>query len=275
MRMRIAYATLLLGLLAAPLSAATCVPVRVDVPIYVPADFPVSGTVCLTSQIASNLRAKLYVDGSFFQEGTADEMGCYRVTINPLTPGAHLLRAEIFRGDEKVAEVEAKVIAIRGMLLVKPQPLAEVMRGERKEATLIIENRAPLNLSNVALEIEAPFPIFAERMMRVRDFAVYGRVGDLPMNGSKGVKLILAVPRESRPGSHDIKVNMTYEVASSKYSVLLKVNVIVLNATYTPEGAVEPWRAVPQALWVLTAAVAVVVAAAAATTLYLLRRRAG
>lgn len=221
-------------LLLPSLIPALGAPVKVDVPIYVPADLPVSGTICLTSTIATDLKAKLYVDGKFFQEGTADEMGCYRVTINPLTPGSHLLHAEVFRGDEKVAEIEARVIAIKGMLLVGPQPLTQVRRGERKNATLIIENRAPLNLSNVALEIEAPFPIFAEGMMRVRNFAVRGRIGDLLTNGSKSVRLILAVPREFRPGSYDIKVNMTYEVASSKYSVLLKTSVVVLNETYTP-----------------------------------------
>ncbi|MEM0017575.1 MAG: hypothetical protein QXU23_00570 [Candidatus Korarchaeum sp.] len=272
MGMRTARTIFLLTLLALPTVSLSSLPIKVDVPIYVPADFPVSGTVCLTSQIASNLRAKLYVDGSFFQEGVADETGCYRVTINPLTPGAHLLHAEIFRGDEKVAEVEAKVIAIRGMLLVRPQPLTEIRRGERKEATLFIENRAPLNLSNVALEIEAPFPIFGERMMRVRNFAVYGKVGDLLMNGSKSVKLILAVPTEFKPGNYDLRINMTYEVASSRYSVLLKTNVIVLNATYVPKTVIESERVTLQFLEVLLAAIAIVIIA---SMLYAWRRRVG
>ncbi len=268
--MRTVYTFLLLSILTLPLLMTLCVPVKVEVPIYVPADFPVSGTVCLTSQMASNLRAKLYVDGSFFQEGVADEMGCYRVTINPLTPGSHLLHAEIFRGDEKVAEIEARVIAIRGMLLVKPQPLTEIRRGERKEVTMVIENRAPLNLSNVVLEIEAPFSIFGERMMRVRDFAIYGKIGELPMNGSKSVKLILAVPREFRPGSYDLKVNMTYEVASSKYSVLLKTNVVVLNLTYVPE-TVEYERTLLRSLGVLMAVIAVLILG---SILYVWRRGA-
>ncbi|MCS7103223.1 MAG: hypothetical protein NZ992_05005 [Candidatus Korarchaeum sp.] len=270
MEMRILQGLIILSLLTLPIAQLSCVPIKIDVPIYVPAGFPVSGTVCLTSQIASNLKAKLYVDGSFFQEGVADEMGCYKVTINPLTPGSHLLHAEIFRGGEKVAEIEAKVIAIKGMLLVGPQPLTEIRRGERKEAILTIENKAPLNLSNVALEIEAPFSIFAERMMRVRDFAVYGRIGDLPMNGSKSVKLVLAVPREFRPGNYDLKINMSYEIASSKYSVLLKNNVIVLNETYT--AAAETERAVLRFLEVLIAVITILIAA---ILLYVWRRRVG
>lgn len=258
--MRSARALVLAMLLAFPVLAASCTPVKIDVPIYVPADFPVSGTVCLTSQMASNLKARLYVDGSFFQEGTADEMGCYRILIRPLTAGSHVLYAEIFRGDEKVAEIEAKVIAIKGMLLVKPQPLTEIRRGERKEAIMVIENRAPLNLTNVFLEVEAPFPIFGERMIRVRDFVIYGRIGDLPMNGSKSLKLILAVPREFRPGSHDLKVNLTYEVASQKYSVLLRTNVIVLNETYSVEtltSAFESERAMLNLLNALLALIAI------------------
>ncbi len=228
MRLPVAIMLLLLIPILQPLAA----PIKIDVPIYVPAELPVSGIVCLTSPIARNLTAKLYVDGSFFQEGVADEMGCYKVMIKPLSPGAHKLHAEIFKDGDKVAEIEANVIAIRGMIIVKPQPLTEIMRGETKNVTLTIENRAPLNLSNVAIEIEAPFSIFGERMMRVRNFVIYGKIGDLPMNGSKDLKLILAVPVYFRPGSHDLKINMTYEVASSRYSILLKNSVVVLNETY-------------------------------------------
>ena len=235
-------AVVIFTLITLPILQPLSAPIKIDVPIYVPAELPVSGIVCLTSPIARNLTAKLYVDGSFFQEGVADEMGCYKVMIKPLTPGAHKLHAEIFKDGDKVAEVEANVIAIKGMIVVKPQPLTEIMRGETKNVTLTLENRAPLNLSNVAIEIEAPFPIFGERMMRVRNFVIYGKIGDLPMNGSKDLKLTLAVPVDFRPGSHDLKINMTYEVASSRYSILLKDSVVVLNETYvkpTPPSVIE------------------------------------
>jgi hypothetical protein len=272
MKMRPSVAVLLLILF--PILQPLAAPIKIDVPIYVPAELPVSGSVCLTSPIARNLTAKLYVDGSFFQEGVADEMGCYKVTIRPLSPGAHKLHAEIFKDGDKVAEIEANVIAIRGMIIVKPQPLAEIMRGETKNVTLTIENRAPLNLSNVALEIEAPFSIFGERMMRVREFAIYGKIGDLPMNGSKDLKLILAVPVNFRPGSYDLKINMTYEIASSKYSILLKDNVVVLNETYV-KPTQPPFSAGNVLSQIALPIIAVIVVIVAAILLYIWRRGRG
>ncbi len=226
MRKEVAIAPLIV-LLAISLSSSEAIPIRARVPIYVPANLPVTGTVCLPSALAAGLKAKLYVDNAFVDEGTADEVGCYKVTIKPLTPGRHELYAEIYKGSVKIAEISAEVIAIKGMITVRPDPLATLKRGETREVSLFIENRSPVNMSNVRVEIEAPFPIYAERMTRVRNFAVRGTIGDLEVNGTKEVRMELAIPSNFRPGTYTIKVNMTYEVGESTYSAPLSVSVVI------------------------------------------------
>lgn len=243
----------LIMLLALSLTSLGAVPIRANVPIYVPANLPVTGTVCLPSALAAGLKAKLYVDNAFVDEGAADEIGCYKVTIKPLTPGRHELYAEIYKGGIKVAEISAEVIAIKGMITVRPDPLATLKRGETREVSLFIENRSPVNMSNVRVEIEAPFPIYAERMTRVRNFAVRGSIGDLQVNGTKEIRMELAVPSNFRPGTYTLKINMTYEVGESTYSAPLSVSVIVsqegggtmttrqqvTQATFTTTSSVE------------------------------------
>ncbi len=221
----------LIALLVVPLMAAGGAPIKASVPIYVPANLPVSGAVCIPSSLAIGLKARLYVDKTFVEEGEINESGCYRVTIKPLKPGKHDLHAEIYKGGLKVAEIEAEVIAIKGMILVKPDPLATLKRGERKEVSLYLENRSPINMSRVKVEIEAPFSIFAYHMTRVRNFAVAGYIGNLLVNESKEIRLIFAVPREFSPGRYNINVNVTYKVAGSEYSVPLKTSLIVSNET--------------------------------------------
>ncbi len=230
-------AVILIILLIAPLMVAEGSPIKASVPIYVPANLPVSGTVCIPSSLAIGLKARLYVDKTFVEEGEINESGCYKVIIKPLKPGKHDLHAEIYKGSLKVAEIEAEVIAIRGMILVKPDPLATLKRGERKVVSLYLENRSPINMSRVKVEIEAPFSIFAYHMTRVRNFAVAGYVGDLLVNESKEIKLIFAVPRELSPGRYNINVNVAYKVAGSEYSVPLKTSLIVSNETIQPKVA--------------------------------------
>ncbi len=217
----------LIMLLAISLAPSEAIPIKARVPIYVPANLPVTGTVCLPSALAAGLKAKLYVDNVFVDEGAADEVGCYKVTIKPLTPGKHELYAEIYKGGIKVAEISAEVIAIKGMITVRPDPLATLKRGETKRVSLFIENRSPVNMSNVRIEIEAPFPIYAERMTRVRNFVVRGSIGDLRVNETKEIRMELAIPSNFRPGTYTLRINMTYVVGESTYSAPLGVSVIV------------------------------------------------
>ncbi len=230
MRAEAAMALLML-VMVLPTSALLAAPIRAAVPIYVPANLPVTGTVCLPSALAAGLRAKLYVDNAFMDEGSANETGCYKVTIKPLTPGKHDLYAEIYKGSIKVAEISAEVIAIEGMIVLRPDPLATVERGETKGVSLFIENRSPVNMSNVRLEIEAPFPIYGERMTRVRNFVIRGSLGDLRVNETREIRLELAVPSGFRPGTYPIRVNMTYVVGESAYSAPMRVSVVVTGST--------------------------------------------
>ncbi len=222
---------ILLALLILPLVMARGVPIRTNVPIYVPANLPVIGTVCIPSPLAIGLKAKLYVDKSFVEEGEVNKSGCYKVTIKPLGPGKHHLHAEIYKGDLKVADIEAEVIAIKGMITAKPNPLVTLKRGERKEVSLYLENRSPINMSDVRVEIEAPFSIFAYHMMRIRNFAVAGSIGDILVNETKEIRLILAAPKEFEPGTYDLRINVTYKVAGSEYSVPLRTSLIISNET--------------------------------------------
>ncbi|MDK2372851.1 MAG: hypothetical protein QI197_05680 [Candidatus Korarchaeota archaeon] len=215
---------MLLAISLAPMEAA---PIKARVPIYVPANLPVTGTVCLPSALAAGLKAKLYVDNAFVEEGSADEVGCYKVTIGPLTLGRHELYAEIYKGSIKVAEISAEVIAIEGMITVRPDPLATLKRGETKEVSLFIENRSPVNMSNVRIEMEAPFPIYAEHMTRVRNFVVRGSIGDLRVNETKEIRMELAIPSNFRLGTHTLRINMTYVVGESTYSAPLEVSVVI------------------------------------------------
>ncbi len=230
-------AAILLSLLVIPLTIVGGVPIKTNVPIYVPANLPVSGTVCIPSQLAIGLKAKLYVDKAFVEEGEVNESGCYKVTIKPLSPGKHNLHAEIYKGGLKVADIEAEVIAIKGMIIVRPNPLTVMKRGEKKEVSLYLENKSPINMSNVRAKIEAPFPIFAYHMMRARNFVVSGSLGDILVNETKEVRLILAVPKEFRPGSYNLKINLTYRVAGSEYSVPLETSIIVSNESVQREEA--------------------------------------
>ncbi|MCD6349105.1 MAG: hypothetical protein J7L91_05695 [Candidatus Korarchaeota archaeon] len=232
--MRIRLEVLALMMLLLPLVLTSGIPIKAQVPIYVPANLPVTGTVCLPSTLAAGLKAKLYVDGMFADEGAADEIGCYKVTIKPLPSGRHNLYAEVYEGSIKIAEITAEVIAIKGMIVAKPDPLAIFKRGEEKEVTLYLENRSPVNLSNVRVEIDAPFSIFAHHMMRVRDFVVSGSLGDLLVNETKELKLILAVPKNFRPGDYKLKINLTYEVASSSYTIPLEVGLVVSEEVVSP-----------------------------------------
>ncbi len=233
MRIEVAIIPLLV-ILTISLAPSEAAPIKARVPIYVPANLPVTGTVCLPSALAAGLKAKLYVDNTFVDEGAADEIGCYKVTIKPLTPGKHELYAEIYKGGIKVAEISAEVIAIEGMITVRPNPLATLKRGETKEVSLFIENRSPVNMSNVKVEIEAPFPIYAERMTRVRNFMVRGPIGDLEVNETKEIRMELAVPSNFRPGTYTLRINMTYVVGESTYSAPLDVSVIVSQEVGAP-----------------------------------------
>ncbi|GEM_PF-1489011 len=234
--MRIGVAAIsLIVLLTISLASLDAAPIKARVPIYVPANLPVTGTVCLPSALAAGLKAKLYVDDAFVDEGSADEVGCYKVTIKPLTPGRHELYAEIYKGSIKIAEISAEVIAIEGMITVRPDPLATLRRGETKKVSLFIENKSPVNMSNVRVEIEAPFPIYAERMTRVRNFVVRGSIGDLRVNETREIRMELAIPSNFRPGTYTLKINMTYVVGESTYSAPLGVSVIV-----SQEGAEVP-----------------------------------
>jgi len=232
--------SVLIALLLIPVITLAAFPIRTQVPIYIPANLPVTGVACLPSPLASGLKAKLYVDNSFVEEGSANETGCYIVTIPPLTPGKHLLYAEIFKGNEKVAEITAEIIAITGMIVAKPDPLAVMKRGEKREVMLYIENRSPINLSDVKLDIEAPVPIFGYHMMRVRNFVISGKIGDLLVNSTKEVKVILAVPSTMRPGTYQVKLNLTYEIADSSYTVPLKLRLEVLEEVAVPAAQGEP-----------------------------------
>ncbi len=234
MRIEAAAASLIM-LLAISLAPMEAAPIKARVPIYVPANLPVTGTACLPSALAAGLKAKLYVDNAFVEEGSADEVGCYKVTIEPLTPGRHELYAEIYKGSIKVAEISAEVISIEGMITVRPDPLATLRRGETKEVSLFIENRSPVNMSNVRIEMEAPFPIYAEHMTRMRNFVVRGSIGDLRVNQTKEIGVELAIPSNFRPGTYALRINMTYVAGESTYSVPLEVSVIV-----TQEGAEVP-----------------------------------
>lgn len=201
-------------------------PIRTEVPIYVPANLPVTGTVCLPSYMAVGLRAKLYVDDEFVDEGRSDEVGCYRITIKPLPPGKHELYSKIYKGETLVAEISIEVIAIEGMVEVKPKSIT-IKRGETGKVTLFLENRSPINMSHVGLQIDSPFPVFGEHMTRVRNFVIRGSLGNLLMNETKEIRLELAIPSEFKPGTYQLKLNMTYEVGGAIYSAPLSVSVII------------------------------------------------
>lgn len=226
--MREVASSLLLSMIVLPIILTGASPIRAEVPIYVPANLPVTGTVCLPSYLAVGLKAKLYVDNKFVDEGKSDDVGCYRVTIKPLQPGSHKLFAEIYKGDTLVAEISAEVIAIEGMVKVEPRSIT-MRRGESKKVTLSLENRSPINMSHIELLIESPFSIFGEHMTRVRNFAIKGLIGNLLVNETKKIRLELAVPSNFRPGTYKLKLNMTYEVGGARYSAPLEIPITVLS----------------------------------------------
>ncbi len=193
-------------------------PIEVNVPIFVPADIPVSGWVCLPNEIASGLKAKLYVDGEFVEEGDANQTGCYRVTLPPLPPGKHNLFAEIYKGPVKVTTISVEVTALPNMIYIGPDPLAEMTAGERINTTLIIKNRSPVNLQDIVLEITSPVPMFGQRMTR-RDNVLRGKLGDLPSNGTLNVPLTIAVPKTFYLKTGTVNVKIYYRIGDFTYGV--------------------------------------------------------
>ncbi len=214
----VALATSLLVVLHLNTLALSASPIKVNVPIFVPADVPVSGWVCLPNEMAAGLKAKLYVDGEYITEGEANETGCYRVTIPPLTPGKHDLFTEIYKGPLEVATISAEVTAIPNMIYVGPNPLAEVPLGSRVNATLVLMNKSPIDLEDVIVEIESPVPTFGVGMTR-RDNVLKGSFGDVPVNNTLKIPLTLAVPKTFSLRTGELHIKIIYKMVDFTYEI--------------------------------------------------------
>ena len=153
------------------------------------------------------------------------------MTIKPLSPGRHELRAEVFASDVKVVEITAEVIAIEGMLLLRPDPLGEVELGTESEVRFYLENRSPVNLTDVWVEVEAPFPIYGHGMSRVtvrpNQFVIRGRIGDVAANSSKQIVLLVKVSKRFKPGEYWLNFDVRYRVGESVYEVPLAGRIVL------------------------------------------------
>ncbi len=214
----VALATSLLVVFHLNALALTASPIKANVPIFVPADVPVSGWVCLPNEMAAGLKAKLYVDGDYLTEGEANETGCYRVTLPPLSPGKHDLFTEIYKGPLEVATISAEVTAIPNMIYVGPNPLTEIPLGSRVNATLILMNKSPIDLEDVIVEIESPVPAFGVGMTR-RDNVLKGSFGNVPVNSTLKIPLTLAVPRTFSLRTGELNIKIIYKIGDFTYEI--------------------------------------------------------